>query len=197
MSKKGNSVLLRTTLLVFIMLVTSVIAFAQQPGGGEQFTANLVDPAGTFGRFRSNTAPVVIHIDHYTSDVEVQQLTTILQQKGPNALRDALWNEEAGYIRVGGSLGYPIAAARSHPTDNGGRIIRLMLDRPISQREVINNTHTLDYPFGFIEIKLDANGKGEGDFYQAAKVAISGGKLDIDNYSPQPLRLLGVSVRTR
>jgi hypothetical protein len=196
MNERRNPVLLRTALLVLlIMLVTSVIAFAQQPRGGERFTANLVDPAGTFGRFHSNTAPVTIHIDHYTSDVEVQQLTGILQQKGPDALRDALWDEEAGFIRIGGGLGYPIAAARSHPTDNGGRVIRLMLDRPISQREVINNTRTVDYPFGYIEIKLDASGKGEGQFYQAAKVAINGGKLDVENYSPQPLRLLGVSKR--
>ena len=88
---------------------------------GERFTANLVDPAGNFGR-QSNTAPVLIHIDHYSSDAEVQRLAGILRQKGPDALRDALWDREVGFIRVGGGLGYPIAAARSRPAENGGRI---------------------------------------------------------------------------
>ena len=78
---------------------------------------------------------------------------------------------------------------------DGSRIIRLMMDRPISQQEVINNSRTVDYPFGFIEIKLDANGKGQGEFYQAAKVRIKGDTLDVENYSRQPLRLLAVKAR--
>jgi hypothetical protein len=196
MNSKGNSVLLRTALAAGFLLATSMTVSAQQPRGGEQFTANLVDPAGSFGRHHSNTAPVVVHIDHYTSDVEAGQLRGILQQKGPEALRDALWDEEAGYIRIGGGLGYPIAAARSHPTDDGGRIIRLMIDRPISQREVILNTRTVDYPFAYVEIKLGADGKGQGEFYQAAKVSLTNDNtLHVDNYSPQPLRLLGVATR--
>jgi hypothetical protein len=186
---------LGTALAAALLLLTSVTAFAQQPSGGEQITANLVDPAGTIGRFRSNTAPLVIHIDHYTSDVEAGQLKDILQQKGPDALRDALWNAEAGYLRIGGGLGYPIAAARSHPTDDGGRIIRLMIDRPITQRELFRSAHTLDYPFGYIEIKLDASGNGEGQFYQAAKVSMNGDTLHVDGFNPQPLRLLAAKVR--
>jgi len=196
MNLKQHSALLGTALAAVLLLATSTTVSAQQPRGGEQFTANLVDPTGTFGRHHASTAPVVIHIDHYTSDVEAGQLKGILQQKGPEALRDALWDQEAGYIRIGGGLGYPIAAARSVSTDNGGRIIRLMIDRPISQREVILNTHTVDYPFAYVEIKLEASGKGQGDFYQAAKVSLTNDNtLHIDNYSPQPLRLLGVATR--
>jgi hypothetical protein len=195
MNSKKNSARLGTALAAALMLATSVTAFAQQPRGGEQITANLVDPAGTFGRHTSNAAPIVIHIDHYTSDVEAGQLKDILQQKGPDALRDALWNDEAGYLRIGGGLGYPIAAARSHPTDDGGRIIRLMIDRPITQRELFRSAHTLDYPFGFIEIKIDASGNGEGQFYQAAKVSLNGDTLHVDGFNPQPLRLLAAKVR--
>lgn len=170
-------------------LALSAAAFA-----GTQFTGNLVAPAGTAAR--SGTAPVVIHIDHYTEDAEVQRLQGILQQKGANALRDALWDQEAGYIRIGGSLGYPIAAARSHKTPDGGTIVRLMIDRPIAQYEVINNLRTVDYPFAFVELKLDRTGKGEGQLYQAAKVSLTGDdRLEVENYSPQPLRLLAVHTR--
>ncbi|HEY0513675.1 MAG TPA: hypothetical protein VGH73_17330 [Thermoanaerobaculia bacterium] len=194
MNQRHSPALLRAVVLALaVALVASVLptaAFAQPRG--EQFMANLVDPAGHFGRRGSTTAPVVIHIDQYSSDAEVQRLAGILTQKGPDALRDALWNQEVGYIRIGGGLGYPLAAARSQDTGNGGRIIRLMLDRPISQREVINNTFSVDYPFGYIEIKLDASGKGEGQFYQAAKVRLVNGTLDVENFTPQPLRLLGV-----
>jgi hypothetical protein len=170
-------------------LALSTAAFAET-----QFTGNLVAPAGTARH--AGTAPVVIHIDHYTSDAEVNRLAGILQSKGPNALRDALWDQESGYIRIGGSLGYPIAAARSHPASDGGTIIRLMIDRPIAQWEVINNLRTVDYPFAFVEIKLGPNGQGDGDFYQAARVSLTGNdRLKVENYSPQPLRLLGVRTR--
>jgi hypothetical protein len=193
MNQRQNATISRTIFLVLAALVLSAVtAFAQSH---DQFTANLVDPAGHFGHFRSNTAPVVIHLDHYSSEAEVDRLADILRQKGPDALRDALWNEEVGYIRVGGGLGYPIAAAVSRPNPEGGRTVRIMIDRPISQREVILNTRTVDYPFTFIEIKLDANNKGEGQFFAAAKVRMKGDTLDVESYSPQPLKLLGVSER--
>lgn len=193
MNQRKNPVLSRAALFILGALLV-VSAASAQPVGGERFTANLVDPAGNFGR-GSSTAPVLIHIDHYSSDAEVQRLAGILSQKGPSALRDALWDREDGFIRVGGGLGYPIAAARSRPGENGGRVIRIMIDRPISQREVIENTRTVEYPFTFIEIKLDRNGKGEGQFYAAAKVRMSGGTLDVESFSPQPLRLLTVTAR--
>lgn len=192
MKQTKTPALFRTVFFVLAALAASA-AFAQPHG--EQLTGNLVDPAGTLGHFRSNTAPVVIHIDRYAEDADVNRLAGILKQKGPDDLRETLWDQEDGYIRIGSGLGYPIAVARSHATPDGGRIIRLMMDRPISQREVIDNAHTLDYPFGFIEIKLDAQGKGEGTFYQAAKVSITGGKLDVESYSPQPLKLLAVHER--
>jgi hypothetical protein len=178
----------KMVLMALASFALSTAAFAET-----QFTANLVAPAGTFAR--TGTAPVVIHIDHYSSDAEVQRLAGVLQQKGPSALRDALWDQEVGYIRVGGGLGYPIAAARSRPGNNGGRIVRLMIDRPISQAEVINNTRTVDYPFSFIEIQLDASGKGQGQFYQAARVSMTGDTLNVENYNPQPLKLLAVKAR--
>jgi len=176
-------------LIISAALALSTAAFAET-----QFTGTLVAPAGT--AVRSGSASVVIHIDHYTEDAQVQRLQGILQSKGSNALRDALWDQEAGYIRIGGSLGYPIAAARSHQTPDGGTIVRLMIDRPIAQYEVINNLRTVDYPFAFIEIKLDRTGKGDGELYQAARVRLTGNDtVNVENYSPQPLKLLNVHAR--
>jgi hypothetical protein len=184
--KRSKSVM---ALILFAALALSTAAFAET-----QFTGNLVAPSGAARH--PGTEPVVIHIDHYTSDAETEHLAGILQSKGPNALRDALWNQEAGYLRIGGSLGYPIAAARSHPLPNGGTLIRLMIDRPIAQWEVIDNLRTVDYPFAVVEIRLGPNGQGDGDFYQAAKVSLTGNdRLHIDNYNPQPLKLLDVHAR--
>jgi hypothetical protein len=157
--------------------------------GTEHFSATLVNPGG-----RPSTAPIVVHIDRYSSGAEIQKLSAILADKGPEGLRDALWELEVGYIRIGSGLGYPVAVAISQPTD-AGRRIRLMMDRPISFRELARGARSLDYPFSYLEIDLGKDGKGEGKMFAAAKISLTAGTIDVENYSFVPLRLLNVRGR--
>lgn len=174
-------------LAIAVFLISG--ALNAQPRG-EQFSGVLVNLIG------GSSAPVVIHIDHYSSDDEVARLKGILAGKGPDALRDALWDLEAGYIRVGGGLGYPIAVARSKPDGKGGRLIRLMLDRPISFRELANNTRSTDYPFTYLELNLDQGGHGDGKMIAAAKVSLTGdNSVEIESLGTQPIRILQVKPR--
>ena len=178
---------LAVRLAVIALLLTPGAVLAQ--GRGDQITATLANLEG------GGTAPVVIHIDHYSSEAEIAKLKGILADKGPNALRDALWDLEAGYIRVGGGLGYPIAVATSRPDGKGGRVVRLMLDRPLSYRELVNDALTRNYPFSYAEINLNGSAKGEGKFIAAAKVSITAGTVDIESFGIQPWRLLNVKER--
>jgi hypothetical protein len=195
MHQKIHPTLFRTALLALALALFASVTVYAQPRG-EQFRANLVDPTGSIGRRGGNTQPIIIHIDHYSSDAQAERLSGILAQKGPDALREALWDEEVvGYLRVGGGLGYPIAAARSHETPTG-RVIRLMIDRPIAAREVLDNTFSSDYPFSYVELNLDRAGKGQGQFFAAAKVSLKkDGTLTVESFSPQPLRLLNVQAQ--
>lgn len=172
--------------LTLALLATAAVQAAAK---GDQFTATLVSLEG------GGAEQVLIHVDHYTSDQERDRLRGILAAKGPDGLRDALWDVESGYIRVGGGLGYPIAVARSRPETNGGRVIRIMIDRPLSFREVANNARSADYPFSYIELHADRSGKGEGTMIPAAKVTLSGGTVDIEAFGPVPWRLLNVRAR--
>ncbi len=155
----------------------------------EQFTATLVNPEG-----RPTTSPVRIHVDRYSTDAEVDKLAGILAEKGPDALREALWDLDIGYVRIGSGLGYPIAVARLQESGTG-RTVRITMDRPISFREVASNARSLDYPFSYIELELDRDGKGEGQMFAAAKVRLEAGVRDIENYSSLPLKLLNVQVQ--
>jgi hypothetical protein len=105
-----------------------------------------------------------------------------------------MWDLEKGYIRVGGSLGYPIAVATSTPTATG-RVIHNMMDRPISFQELASNARSLDYPFSYIELKVGKDGKGEGQMFAAAKISLTAGTVDVENYNFQPLKLLNVRTR--
>jgi hypothetical protein len=175
----------KTTMIAVNAALLVAGALAAQ-SHGDQFVGTIANMEG------GGTAPVVIHIDHYSSDQEVANLKGILAAKGPDALRDALWNLEAGYIRVKGGLGYPVAVARSKPESDGGRVVRLMIDRPISFREAANNLRSMDYPFSYIEIHLDPSGKGDGKLIAAAKVSLSGNTVDIESLGVQPFKLLDV-----
>lgn len=180
----------RTGLPATVAIVLGSLATA---AGAERINGSIVDVGGALAG-GPNSGPVVIQIDSYSTDQEVEALAKVLSEKGPDALREALWDLEKGWIRVGGSLGYPIAVARSLP-DGAGRRIRLMIDRPITFFEAVRNLRSTDYPFSFVEIRLDESGKGEGQVIAAAKVALTGGTLEIESYGLQPFRILNARVR--
>jgi hypothetical protein len=110
-------------------------------------------------------------------------------------LREELWDLEKGWVRIGDSLGYPVAIALSEPTDDGGRHILLVADRPIQFFETWNHTRSLDYPFAYFDIKIRKDGTGSGEMSPAAKVHLANGKVLLDSYGVQPAKLLGARIR--
>lgn len=186
MSNKNSSMLPSSWLASLCVLALAAIAAA--PAHGEEFTATLVDMEG------GGSTTIVIRIDQYSTDAEIQKLKEVLAEKGQNALRDALWDVEKGHLRVGANLGYPIAVARQRATENG-RVIRLGIVRPLSFRELISGALSTDYPFSRIELVLDKDGKGEGEMIAAAKVSLEGDSIEIESYTARPLKLLNVRVQ--
>lgn len=178
--------------LIALMLVLGLIQ-AGAAFAAERITGTVVDPGGTTGR--STTVPFSIYIYDYSTDQEVERLAGVLAQKGSEALREELWDLEKGWIRIGNSLGYPVAVARSHPTEDGGRRIVLFADRPIQFFEVWNSLRSQDYPFSYIEINLAKDGTGTGQMFGAAKVRMAAGVVSIESYGAIPAKLLGVRVR--
>ncbi|MFP5289026.1 MAG: hypothetical protein ACLGI9_25030 [Thermoanaerobaculia bacterium] len=178
------------TSLIAAMLV---LGLSQAAFAAERITGTVVDPGAVSGR--SSTVPFSIYIYDYSTDQEVERLAGVLAQKGSEALRQELWDLERGWIRIGNSLGYPVAVARSQPTEDGGRRVVLFADRPIQFFEVWNNLRSQDYPFSYFEIKLGKDGKGEGQMYGAAKVRMAAGLVSVESFGSTPARLLGVRVR--
>ena len=167
---------------------TSAPARAQAEGG-ETFLGNLVDLGGTGA---ASSARFELHLDRYDSAEEVTRLASLQDEKGPRALQDALWERSAGYIRVDHALGYPVSLAISIPGEGGGRTIYAVMDRPIQLFEIWRGLRTRDYPFAVAELTVDAQGSGSGRLHPVAKVQLSPRRLVIENYSPQPFRILDV-----
>ena len=178
--------------LIALMLALG-LAQAGAALAAERITGTVVDPGAVTGR--SATVPFSIYIYDYSSDQEIERLAGVLSQKGSEALREELWDLEKGWIRLGNSLGYPVAVARSQPTEDGGRRIILFADRPIQFFEVWNSLRSQDYPFSYFEMNLGKDGTGTGQMYGAAKVRMAAGVVSVESFGAIPAKLLGVRVR--
>lgn len=131
-----------------------------------------------------------LHIDGYSSDKEIAGLLQALKNKGQSGLQEALWEtREKGWFRIGTNLGYHAAVIRATPTPDGGKIIRVFTDRPIQFYELRNSTRSRNYPFGFIEIKVGPDGKGEGRMIAAASARVTEAGVELENFDVQPLRI--------
>jgi len=163
------------------------VASAAAAAHPDQFTGSLVNTVAG-ARF---SQPFVLSVDHYAGDAEVQHLTGLLAEKGPYSLRDELWKHSAGYLRIGGRIGYPVAAVLSQDTATG-RKLTVVLNRPLSPFEVQYYARSSMYPFTVLELDLDQSGAGEGKLIGAAKMRMHGDTLTIESLGIQPLRLLAV-----
>jgi hypothetical protein len=161
-------------------------AAAQTNGNPERFSAVAFDMD------RGAVTPLQIVIDRWTSDAERDRLLSVLMDKGPTKLLDALQDApKVGYIRSTTSLAWDLHFARHRPDAEGGERITLATDRPMSIWETMNRPRTVDYPFTVIEMRVNADGEGDGMLSYAAKLIPDkeGNMITIENYGTQPIRL--------
>ena len=147
---------------------------------------------------RARTNSVDIVIERWSTPEEASSLKAVLVEKGGDKLLSALQKVKprCGYARTSTSLGWDIYFAREVSLPDGGRKISLASDRPVSMWEVRNAARSTDYEFSLAEIRLGADGKGEGKAIKAAKVGFNKetNTLEIENYQREPVRLNQVTV---
>lgn len=149
-------------------------------------------------RLKTNTIDIVI--ERWSTDEEVATLKAALVEKGSDKLLSTLQKVKprCGFVRTSTSLGWDIYFARVVDLPDGGRKISLGSDRPISFWELRNAARSADYEFSLAEIRLPAEGKGQGKAIKAAMVTFNKEKntLEIENYQREPVRLNEITVQT-
>jgi hypothetical protein len=169
---------------------------AQSAAGREEFTATAVNLGGP--RSESGTTPVDITIERWSSAAEGQRLIETLKGKGADAMLDVLRDQKpVGTIQVPGNLAYDLRYAHQEQLPDGGRRIVLATDRPMSHWEIASQPRSAQYPFTFIELRVNRQGEGEGKLALATKIDVSpGGQfLELVNYAVQPVHLNNVRKR--
>jgi len=165
---------------------------AQTRGTPERFTAFAVN-MGSPGA--ASAGVVQIGIERWSINAERDRLLTTLMEQGPGKLLDALRKlPRAGYIKTPNSIGYDLRFAQRAPLPDGGERIVLATDRYITFWEAVNRPRTIDYPFTVIELRINADGEGEGKMSLATKITADKEQklIVLEDYATQPVLLTTV-----
>jgi hypothetical protein len=176
--------------VVGLLLVSATISspFAQETKEGEEEYSAILTNISNVGR--AGLTPVNIHISRWTSDEEDARLLNILRSQGQDAFLRALVDvKSVGWIASPTSLRYDFFYARATTTDEGGRRIMLITDRPMQIWERLEAAPTRDYPFTVVELRLDKGGQGNGTLAQLVQLRLIGDVLGIENYASGPMKL--------
>jgi len=185
------TVLSRTALFILLLFLSlSLVAFAQDKPLSEAYTGVAI---GTGGGVGGKTISFDFRVTQYTTDAEVQSFAQLVKDQGTDALRRALEKEDKGRINAVGSIGNQIAVARTRQ-QGSETIITIVTARNMPFIELYRNGRTTDYPFGYLQVKLDATGKGTGQIMAAARIRFDKkkGKYEIESFGNQYIKAVNV-----
>ena len=133
---------------------------------------------------------IEIVISRWSTDAEQSQLMGALAEKGPDEMLKVLKKQKpVGRLRTPGSIGQELQFSSQQPSRSGGRDIILLTDRIIDYTEFAGMARSVEYPFLYIELHLDAKSQGKGSLLPAAKLIPAGRLLVAENYNMVPISL--------
>jgi hypothetical protein len=186
------------TLTLLLALAASAAAARINQDLPQHFTAFAVSIGGP--RTSSVATQVEITISRWSTSAQMERLISTLKTKGAESLLEELRDQPSvGTIRTPGNLAYDLRFAHQEPGEDGGRRIFLATDRPISFWEAVNRPRSFDYPFTFIELRMNGDGGGEGKLALATRIGVSsdGRTIELENYATQPIQLNDVRIASR
>jgi hypothetical protein len=178
-----------------VIALCSAVALAGTVGLPARFRAVVFDTEA--GR----SAPLEISITRWSTPEEVERLSSAFNDQGPDGLLRRLQQApRVGSWRTPGSLASDLRFAQQTPDKNGGWRVMLMTDRHMGFGELASLTPSTQYPLTVIELHVDSHGEGTGTIWPAARINYWDPKTQlvvVDNYTLQPLQLMGVRLDPR
>ena len=163
----------------------------------EVYTGTVLGVGGPLGGV---SRPFTLSIDGVNSTVDANRAVTMLAEGGQDALLKELHGKRLGYFSMGAQLGRDLNFVQETPTADGGRRIVVLFERWMNTFEIRYGTRSEDYPFTYVELTLDRNGKGQGTLIPAARITFDkkhGNQIDVENFGIYPAQLAGVELRNK
>jgi hypothetical protein len=143
---------------------------------------------------RQGVAQIVI--ERWSTDAERESLVALVSQStdkrgGQDKLLKALAKitPRVGFIRTPNSLGWDLRYAYEFTQPDGTRKIVIATDKPVSFGAAVSGAESLDYPFTLLEIRMGADNKGEGRMLARSAISTKDGKIQLENYGNEPIKL--------
>jgi hypothetical protein len=199
--------LLGLSAVVFSLLFLHFSAFSADPAASKaasavqsekmkplQFEATVI---GVRGSAASMSTGVTIWLEATTSDEDLHEYLNLIAEKQAQGytsqLRQRLERVSGlGRIAITGKTGTELAVVRRRQTEEG-ELFTLVTARNLPFVELRHGGRTTDYPFSFVQLLVDEEGKGQGTVIVAARVMFDDdGQLEIESYGLQPFQLVNV-----
>ncbi len=177
-------------LLVLSALLVPILWAQQKLDKPEEYSGVAI---GTGGPAGGKSISFQFRITQYTTDDEVRRLAELVKEKGTDALRRELEKLDAGRIRPVTTTGTAIAVARKRQV-GPDTLITIVTARDMPFLELYRSPRTTDYPFGFLQVKLNEKGEGTGQIMAAAKIRFDKkkGQYEIESYGNQYIKAINV-----
>jgi hypothetical protein len=183
-----------STLAISVFRVSALSMPAQDKTTSDACSGAAIGTGGSVG---GKTIQFDFRNALYTTDEEVQSFAQLVKDKGTDALRRTLDKEDKGRINVVGSTGSQIAVARKRQYGPDS-IVTIAPARTMSFLELHRSGRSTDYPFGYLQVKLEAAGQGTGQLMAAAKIRFDKkkGTYEIESYGNQQIKATRVHPGT-
>ncbi len=185
---------------IFLFLITAAIASTAFAQRGTTFTGTAVI-YGSGVSTRTTTRSFTLIINDRTSPADATRYLRTLESGGQDALLREIDSNDLGRFSLTGSIGVPLNAVVIDQ-DNGETRIRAVFRRWIGFGELRRGLRSVDYPFGYVELRIDPRtGNGDGTFIPAARIRFRDGRnggmdtVEIEDFGTFPGRLMGVRMR--
>lgn len=178
------------------LTVVAGLCLVISPRSSEAAEKAIAKYRGEIPTTGSGPSFVFLTIRSWTSAADAKALGATLKTGGVDAAKKAIEKLNRGYIAVVGSFGWPINVALTYPGANGGQRIVLVTDRPIGIAEAEVYGASMDYPFGLVEVNVDANGNGSGTIIGMCRITIdpATGKIDVEPFRTGSNSLVNVRL---
>lgn len=177
--------------LIFTFAITTAVV-AQQT----TFTGTAVI-YGSGASTRTLNRSFTLTINGRTSPEEASKYLRTLENGGQDALLREMESNDLGRFSLSGSVGQPLSAVLVD-RDGDETVIRAVFKRWIGFGELRRGLRSVDYPFGYVEVRIGSDGKGDGTIIPAARVRFRGGTtVEVEDFGTFPGRLMGVRMRGR
>jgi len=177
----GNRIGKLTLLLVLGIATLLATAYGQEEGmKPEAYSAVAMGVGGSVG---GKSIQFDFRITRYATDDEVNKFAGLLKANGQDALRRALEKEDVGRVNPVGSVGNQIAVARKVQAGKD-TVITIVTARIMNFGELYRSGRSVDYPFGYLQVKLNDKGVGAGKIFPAASIRFNKkhGRVEIESF---------------